>query len=176
MNNTNVVRASVFGCRIASVLAVLLLAANAFGQGATDKVTGEYTRANCDGCQPGDELKFFSYRLLSAHEASRKHPQKGFMFAVNDAGKWFGWTSQIRAIPASIFTKMVGPGSAAWSNTATGRRSAGLSDSTWRITEVPLTFPTTAIRFVSPGTTTWWRTPGSIYSTGVKRVSCQTIR
>jgi hypothetical protein len=90
MNNTNVVRASVFGCRIASVLAVLLLAANAFGQGATDKVTGEYTRANCDGCQPGDELKFFSYRLLSAHEASRKHPQKGFMFAVNDAGKWFG--------------------------------------------------------------------------------------
>ena len=89
MNNTNVVRASVFGCRIASVLAVLLLGANAFAQGAADKVTGEYTRAGCNGCQPGEALNFVSYRLLDAHEASGKQPQKGFFFALNDAGLWF---------------------------------------------------------------------------------------
>jgi hypothetical protein len=89
MNNTNVVRASVFGCRIASVLAVLLLGANAFAQGAADKVTGEYTRAGCNDCQPGEVLNFVSYRLLNAHEASGKQPQKGFFFAFNDAGLWF---------------------------------------------------------------------------------------
>ena len=66
-----------------------LLAANAFAQGATDKVTGTYTRANCFGCQPGDELKFMSYRWLNAKEASAKHPQKGTMFALNDKGYWF---------------------------------------------------------------------------------------
>jgi hypothetical protein len=89
MNTTNVTRASLFGCRIASVLAVLLLGANAFAQGAADKVTGEYTRAGCNGCQPGQALSFISYRLLNAHEASGNGPQKGFFFALNDAGSWF---------------------------------------------------------------------------------------
>jgi len=69
--------------------AAYLLVANAFAGGAADKVTGEYTRAGCNGCQPGDELNFISYRLLNAHEASGKYPQKGFMFALNDAGFWF---------------------------------------------------------------------------------------
>jgi hypothetical protein len=66
-----------------------LLAANAFAQGATDKVTGEYTRAGCNDCQPGDVLNFVGHRLLSVHEASRKRPQKGFLFSWNDAGRWF---------------------------------------------------------------------------------------
>ncbi|MBT8088653.1 MAG: hypothetical protein KJO01_00435 [Gammaproteobacteria bacterium] len=66
-----------------------LLAANAFAQGATDKVTGEYTRAGCNNCQPGDVLNFVGNRLISAHEASSKHPQKGFFLSWNDAGRWF---------------------------------------------------------------------------------------
>ena len=69
--------------------ALCLLGANAFAQGATDKVTGEYTGAACNGCQPGDALNFVSSRLLNAHEASDKHPQKGFMFRWNEAGSWF---------------------------------------------------------------------------------------
>ena len=89
MNAINVTRASLFECRIASVLAVLLLGANAFAQGAADKVTGEYTRAGCNDCQPGEVLNFVSYRLLNAHEASGNRPQKGFFFALNDAGFWF---------------------------------------------------------------------------------------
>jgi len=60
-----------------------------YAGGPTDKVTGEYTRANCDDCQPGDDLLFVGYRIISAHEASGKHPQKGFMFSLNDKGYWF---------------------------------------------------------------------------------------
>ncbi len=69
--------------------ALCLLAANAFAQGATDKVTGGYTRAGCNGCQPGDTLNFVASRLVNAHEASDKHPQKGFFYSWNDAGRWF---------------------------------------------------------------------------------------
>lgn len=69
--------------------ALCLLATNAFAQGATDKVTGEYTRAGCNGCQPGDVLNFVASRLVSAHEASVKHPQKGFFLSWNEAGRWF---------------------------------------------------------------------------------------
>ena len=69
--------------------ALCLLGANAFAQGATEKVTGEFTRTNCFDCQPGDDLSFISHRLLNAHEESDKHPQKGFMFVMNDAGIWF---------------------------------------------------------------------------------------
>lgn len=69
--------------------ALCLLGANAFAKGATDKVTGTYTRANCNGCQPGDILGFMSYRWLNAKEASAKHRQKGTMFALNDLGYWF---------------------------------------------------------------------------------------
>ncbi|MBT8102485.1 MAG: hypothetical protein KJO95_05910 [Gammaproteobacteria bacterium] len=70
-------------------MALFLLAANAFAQGAADKVTGTYTRAGCNGCQPGDVLNFISYRWLNAHEARGKRPQKGSMFTLNDAGNWF---------------------------------------------------------------------------------------
>lgn len=69
--------------------AALLLAANAFAGGAADKVTGEFTRAGCNGCQPGDVLNFISHRLLSAHEADGKRHQKGSMFSWNDEGGWF---------------------------------------------------------------------------------------
>jgi hypothetical protein len=75
--------------RLFFTLIACLVAANVFAGGVADKVTGDYTRANCNSCQPGDVLKFNSYRLLNAHEASGKHPQKGFMFALNDAGYWF---------------------------------------------------------------------------------------
>jgi hypothetical protein len=85
----NLTRASLIGCRLASVLAVLLLGTNAFAQGVADKVTGDYTRASCYDCQPGQAVGFISYRLLEAHEATGKHPQKGFFFAINDAGTWF---------------------------------------------------------------------------------------
>ena len=68
---------------------LFLLSSNAGAQGSPDKVTGEFTRANCYDCQPGDDLAFISHRLLNAHEATDKHPQKGFMFAMNDAGIWF---------------------------------------------------------------------------------------
>jgi hypothetical protein len=67
------------------------VAANVFAGGAVDKVTGEYTRAGCPNyeCQPGDDLLFIAYRILSAHEAGGKHPQKGFMFSLNNFGTWF---------------------------------------------------------------------------------------
>lgn len=77
-------------CSLISLTGALcLLAATAFAQGATDKVTGEYTRAGCNDCQPGDALNFVASRLVSAHEASGKHPQKGFFFSWNEAGRWF---------------------------------------------------------------------------------------
>ena len=60
-----------------------------YAGGATDKVTGEYTRASCNGCQAGDVLKWVSNRLLTAHEAGGKHRQKGSMFSWNDDGLWF---------------------------------------------------------------------------------------
>lgn len=68
-----------------------LLAASAFAGGAVDKVTGEFTRAGCPDyeCQPDDDLLFVGHRILSAHESSGKHPQKGFMFSVNNSGTWF---------------------------------------------------------------------------------------
>jgi hypothetical protein len=66
-----------------------LLVANSFAGGITDKVTGEYTRAGCNGCQPGDVLNFVANRLLSAHEAGGKHHQKGSLFSWNEAGLWF---------------------------------------------------------------------------------------
>jgi len=61
-----------------------------YAGGATDKVTGEYTRANCPNyeCQPGDVLMHAGYRIISAHEASGKHRQKGFMFSLNEKGYW----------------------------------------------------------------------------------------
>ena len=89
MNAVNLTRVSLAAYRTAAVLAVLLLGANAFAQSAADKVTGEYTRANCYDCQPGQALSFISYRLLEAHEESSKQPQRGFFYAVNDAGRWF---------------------------------------------------------------------------------------
>lgn len=66
-----------------------LAALNAFAGGPVDKATGEYTHGNCFDCVPGDELSFVSHKLMSAHEASSKHPQKGFVFSWNDQGRWF---------------------------------------------------------------------------------------
>lgn len=69
--------------------ALSLFSVNALAQSSTDKVTGDFTRANCFDCQPGDDLAFISHRLIDAHEASDKHAQKGYFFAMNDAGVWF---------------------------------------------------------------------------------------
>lgn len=54
-------------------------------QGATDKVMGTYTRANCNDCQPGDDLIFVAHRQLLASEARGALSQTGFMFSSNDA-------------------------------------------------------------------------------------------
>jgi len=72
-----------------TLMAACLLAANAFAGGTTDKVTGEFTRGSCFDCVPGTDLAFISHRLLSAHEAGPKHPQRGFLFSINEAGTWF---------------------------------------------------------------------------------------
>ena len=44
--------------------------------GPADKVTGEFT------------LNDVYHRLVSAHEATGKHPQKGFFFSWQDSGRW----------------------------------------------------------------------------------------
>jgi hypothetical protein len=72
-----------------TITAACLLAMTAFAGGAVDKITGEFTRAGCNGCEPGDDLLFVANRILTAHEASDKHPQKGFLFSWNDSGNWF---------------------------------------------------------------------------------------
>ena len=74
---------------IAIVAAASMAAANAVAGGATDKVTGDFTQGNCWGCEPGDELGFVAHRLISAHEATVKHPQKGFFLSWRDDGSWF---------------------------------------------------------------------------------------
>jgi hypothetical protein len=66
-----------------------LVAANVFAGGKVDKATGDYVHGNCWDCVPGDELPFISHKLMSAHEASGKHRQKGFVFSWNLKGKWF---------------------------------------------------------------------------------------
>lgn len=66
----------------------MLAAASAFGGGA-DKVTGEFTQGSCFDCQPGDELGSVAYRLVSAHEAFGRRPQKGFFLSWRDDGLWF---------------------------------------------------------------------------------------
>lgn len=66
-----------------------LVAASTFARGPVDKVTGDFTHGNCGACSPGDPLAFVSHKLISAHEASGKHPQKGFVFSWNDEGRWF---------------------------------------------------------------------------------------
>jgi len=71
------------------ILTASLLAANAFARGPVDKATGEFTHGNCGDCVPGDQFNFVSHKLMSAHEASGKHPQKGFVFSWNDDGLWF---------------------------------------------------------------------------------------
>ena len=70
-------------------LAVILVSMNAMARGPVDKATGEFTHGSCSGCVPGDELAHVSHKLISAHEASGKHKQKGFVFSWNDWGRWF---------------------------------------------------------------------------------------
>ena len=64
------------------VLAVFTCAAYAGGPKAkagwsADKVTGDYTLNNV------------YHRLVSAHEATGKHPQKGFFLSWQDSGRWY---------------------------------------------------------------------------------------
>jgi len=75
--------------RLFFVFIACLLAVNTYAGGRVDKATGDYTHGNCWDCVPGDELPFISHKLISAHEASGKHHQKGFVFSWNDAGRWF---------------------------------------------------------------------------------------
>jgi hypothetical protein len=71
-------------------MTAFLLAGNALAGGVVDKVTGEFSRGSCFDCIPGMDLPFVSHRLLSAHEAGPKHPQKGFLFSVSEtSGNWF---------------------------------------------------------------------------------------
>jgi hypothetical protein len=70
-------------------LTTCLLAAATLAGGPTDKATGEFTHGNCWDCEPGDELGFISHKMISAHEAYGKRPQKGFVFSWNDEGRWF---------------------------------------------------------------------------------------
>jgi hypothetical protein len=60
-----------------TLTAASLLAATAFAGGAANKVTGEFT------------LNDAHHRLVSAHEANDKHPQKGFLLSWRDDGTWF---------------------------------------------------------------------------------------
>ncbi len=73
-----------------ALMTAFLLAGNALAGGAVDKVTGEFSRGSCFDCIPGTDLPFISHRLVSAHEAGTKHPQKGFLFSVSEnSGHWF---------------------------------------------------------------------------------------
>ena len=70
------------------LITACLLAGNVLAGGAVDKVTGEYTRGSCNPCIPGSDLPFIGHRLISAHEASDTHPQRGFFFSINEYGTW----------------------------------------------------------------------------------------
>jgi hypothetical protein len=66
-----------------------LFAASVFAGGAVDKVTGDFTQGNCWSCAPGDVLGQVAHRLVSAHEPSGKHQQKGFFLSWRDDGSWW---------------------------------------------------------------------------------------
>lgn len=74
---------------IAAIALVGISPLNAKGGGSTDKVTGDFTQGNCWDCQPGDELGWVAHRLISAHEATGKHRQRGFLLSWYDNGTWF---------------------------------------------------------------------------------------
>jgi len=74
---------------IAIAATAAMAAANAIAGGATDKVTGDFMQTNCWDCVPGDELSFVAHRLVSAHEATDKQPQKGFFLSWRDDGSWW---------------------------------------------------------------------------------------
>lgn len=69
--------------------ATCLFAASVLAGGAVDKVTGDFTQGACWDCTPGDTLGQIAHRLISAHEASGKHRQKGFMLSWRDNGSWW---------------------------------------------------------------------------------------
>ena len=66
-----------------------LFAVTVMAGGSSDKVTGDYSHGNCWECQPGDTLGWTSHKLVSAHEAGVKHPQRGFLLSWRDDGAWF---------------------------------------------------------------------------------------
>jgi len=59
------------------VFVLALFTFNVYARGPADKVTGEFTHNDA------------VHRLVSAHEAIGKKPQKGFFFAWRDDGRWF---------------------------------------------------------------------------------------
>lgn len=68
---------------------LLMLSASAFGRGPADKVTGDFAIAGCFECVPGDPLGLIRDRYISAHEASGRRAQKGFLFSVNSSDSWY---------------------------------------------------------------------------------------
>ena len=58
-------------------LALALFTLTVYARGPADKVTGEYI------------LDDRYHRLVSAHEATGKHPQKGFFLSWQDSGAWY---------------------------------------------------------------------------------------
>jgi len=67
----------------------IVLSASAFGGGPADKVTGDFAIIGCYQCAPGDPLGLIRYRYISAHEATGRRTQKGFLFSVNDSVTWY---------------------------------------------------------------------------------------
>jgi hypothetical protein len=57
--------------------AIALFTFSVYAKGPVDKVTGEYT------------LNGIYHRLVSAHEANGKRPQKGFFLSWRDDGSWY---------------------------------------------------------------------------------------
>jgi hypothetical protein len=58
-------------------------------KGPASKVTGEFTHGSCQGCVPGDVLAHVSHKMIAAHEATGKRPQRGFLLGWTDSGRWY---------------------------------------------------------------------------------------
>ena len=105
-----------------------MAAANAVAGGAVDKVTGEFMRGNCWDCSPGDELGFVAHRLVSAHEASQKHPQTGFFLSWRDDGSW--WEMDFND-PAETCIHATGAGKLIAYLRATGHQQQALAEASF---------------------------------------------
>ncbi len=61
---------------ITLVFALVIFTSTVYAGGPAAKVTGDFV------------LSDVYHRLISAHEATDKHPQKGFFFSWQDTGRW----------------------------------------------------------------------------------------